>query len=147
MLLFDVNVIVLILGGVLAISGLIVAKKPDAKQLIDKLSPYQALIGVGLVALGVINFLRIVGYLTDMFHVNLLLGAVWLCVIGCSVLLGALFGMPQITKWIPGNSTAEQKALELTQKLAPYQVVLGLVGVASSLIYFLYRFHILTMSA
>ena len=40
--------VVLILGGVLGCAGLIVAKKPDAKELIGKLQPFQAVIGVAL---------------------------------------------------------------------------------------------------
>src|SRR5512143_2789329 len=34
-----INILLLIVGGILAISALIVAKKPDAKELIDKLVP------------------------------------------------------------------------------------------------------------
>src|SRR5512140_2320522 len=111
-LLFDINVIVLILGGILAVSALIVAQKPNAKELIDKLSPYQALIGVGLVALGIIDGLWLLPKIADFFKTNLLSAAVSLTVVAASILLGALFGMGQIIKMIPGNSTAEQKALE-----------------------------------
>jgi hypothetical protein len=138
-----INAILAILGGILAAAGLIISKKPDAKQLIDKLVPYQAGIGVAMVALGLINFLRLLGYLTDMIKLNLMLGlSIW-CMLGTSVALGALFGMPQIVKWIPGNSNAEQKAMELTQKIAPFQVILGLIAIASSVVYLLFRFHII----
>jgi len=85
------NAIAVLLGGVLAISGLIIAKKPDAKQLIDKLSPYQAMIGVAMVFLGVINFVRVLPYLSDVFKVNLLFAAATLAMLAVSVLLGALF--------------------------------------------------------
>ena len=37
----------------------------------------------------------------------------------------------------------EQKALELSQKVAPYQVLLGLIGLASAFIYLLFRFNVL----
>jgi hypothetical protein len=33
--------------------------------------------------------------------------------------------MPQIAKWIPGESAAETKATELSKKLAPFQLILG----------------------
>lgn len=137
------NAIAVLLGGVLAISGLIIAKKPDAKAMIDKLSPYQALIGVVMVFLGVINFVRILPYLTDVFKVNLLFAAATLAMLGVSVLLGALFGMPQIAKWIPGDSPAEQKAMELAQKVAPFQVLLGLIGIAASFLFLLYRYNVI----
>lgn len=135
--------VLLILGSILAISGLIIAKKPDAKALIDKLSPYQAVIGVAMLATGIWWLLRWGGYLFDAFKFNAVLAAAIWGVIGVSILLGALFGMPQIAKWIPGDSPAEQKALELSQKVAPYQVVLGLLGLASALIYLLFRFNII----
>ena len=133
--------VLLILGSILAISGLIIAKKPDAKALIDTLSPYQALIGVFMLATGIWWLLR---WGSALVHVSngLLAACIW-GVIAVSILLGALFGMPQIAKWIPGESSAEQKALELSQKVAPYQVILGLIGLASALIYMLYRFSIL----
>lgn len=146
MLLMDVNVVVLILGGVLAISGLIVSRKPDAKQLIDKLAPYQVTIGLALIVLGLVDFIRVAEYLSNMFKANLLLGAVMLTVIGASILLGALFGAPQILKWMP-NPQAQEKANKLVAQVAPFQVILGLVGIFAALIYFLYRFHLLTMSA
>jgi hypothetical protein len=137
------NAVAVILGGILAISGLIIAKKPEAKSLIDKLSPYQAIIGVAMIALGVVNLIRSLPYLGDLFKVNLLFALSILGMLAVSILLGALFGMPQIAKWIPGDSPAEQKALELSQKVAPYQVILGLIGLASSLIYLLYRYNII----
>ena len=133
--------ILLIVGSILAISGLIIAKKPDAKALIDRLSPYQAMIGVFMLATGIWWLLRWGGQLIRVDNV-LLAACIW-GVIGASILLGALFGMPQIAKWIPGESSAEQKALELSQKVAPYEVVLGLIGLASALVYLLFRFNVL----
>ena len=140
-----INIILGILGGVLAAAAMIIAKKPDAKQYIDKLAAYQALIGVGLVAVSLINFLRMLGTITDAFKVNLMWAAAFLAMIGSGVLLGALFGMPQIVKWIPGESSAEQKAVELSRKVAPFQVLLGIIALVSSLITMLYMFKILSI--
>jgi len=138
-----VNALVVIAGGILAVSALIIAQKPDAKQLIDKLTPFQALIGVGMIALSVVNLLRLLGALTDMFKLNFMWAlGIW-CMFGAGVALGALFGMPQVVKWIPGDSNAEQKAMELTQKIAPFQVILGLVGIAGSLLVMLFMFKIM----
>jgi hypothetical protein len=145
-LLFDINAIVLILGGILAVSALIVAQKPNAKEMIDKLVPFQTLIGIGLVVLGLIDFLWLVPKITDMFKLNLLMAATQLTVVGVSVVLGALLGMGSIMNMMGNNQAAKDKATQLAQKLAPYQVLLGLVGIAGALVYFLYRFKILTMS-
>jgi hypothetical protein len=137
------NSVIVILGGILAVSGLIIANKPDAKQIIDKLTPYQALIGVGMIALSVITFVRQISVLTDMFKLNFMSAlGVW-CMIGTGVALGALFGMPQIVKWIPGQYSAEQKALEFSQKVAPFQVLLGLIAIAGGLIVLLFNLKIL----
>ena len=147
MLLFDVNTGVLVLGSIVALSGLIVARRPDAKAVIDQLTPYQALIGIALVVLAIVNFVRLLPRLSDMFHTsNLLFNAAMLAVLGCSFLLGAMFGMPQIAKLVP-EPQASQKAIELGQRLAPYQVMLGLIGLASSLVYVLYRLHVITYAA
>jgi hypothetical protein len=142
-----INAVVVILGGILAVSGLIIAKKPDAKAMIEKLTPYQALIGVAMVVLGVVNFLRIFSVLTDIMKVNLLWGAAILAMIGVSVVLGLLFGMPQIAKWTGNNANAEHKMAQLAQKVAPYQVMLGLVGIVASLAVVLYHFGVITWHA
>jgi len=138
-----INIILGLLGGVLAAAAMIIAKKPDAKQYIDKLAAYQAFIGVGLIALSLINFLRYLKYLSVIFKVVALFGAAFLAMVGTGILLGALFGMPQIAKWIPGESSAEQKAVELSKKVVPYQVMLGIILAVSSLVVLLYWLGIL----
>ena len=133
-----VNIILGVLGGLLAAAALIISKKPDAKQYIDKLAVYQALIGVGLISVSLINFLRALGGIMNAIKYLPVFGASFLAMIGCGFVLGALFGMPQIAKWIPGESSAEQKAVELSKKVAPYQVLLGIILIAGSLIQMYY---------
>jgi hypothetical protein len=141
-----INALVLIAAGILAVSGLIVAKKPNAKELIDKLVPYQAFIGVGLLILGVLNLLRWLGnHLFDLLRFAPMFGATILAMIVTSILLGFLFGMPQIAKWLPGDGAAEQKGMELSKKLAPFQVILGLVALVTGLLVLLYQLHILSV--
>lgn len=135
-----INILLLIVGGILAISALIVAKKPDAKELIDKLVPYQAIIGVALLAVGVLNLLRSLGAVLRLLRDAPVHGIVWLAVMVTSILLGFLFGMSQIAKWLPGHAAAEQKGMELSNKLAPYQVIIGLIGLGAVLLLLLYRF-------
>ena len=138
-----VNVVLGVLGGLLAAAALIISKKPDAKQYIDKLAAYQAIIGVGMIGVSIVNFFRMLGGFTMTLKYLPLLGSSVLGMLGSGVLLGALFGMPQIAKWIPGESSAEQKAVELSKKVAPFQVILGIISVISSLIVLLYLLHIL----
>ena len=140
-----INTLLLIVGGILAISGLIVTKKPDAKAMIDKLVPYQAVIGVALLAVGLVNLLRTLSVLFPLIKNFPLYGFAWLGVLVTSILLGFMFGMPQIAKWMPGDGGAEAKGMELSRKLAPYQVIIGLIGLGAALIYLLYYLRILTM--
>ncbi len=133
-LIFDVNALVLVVGGILAAAPLLVADRPRARRAVERLAPFQALIGIGLVVLGVIDGLWALPKLADIFTINLLQGAAWLTVVGVSILLGALFGLGPIVK-------------QLAQKLAVYQVLLGLLGLGGSVAYFLYRFHLVTLSA
>lgn len=139
-----INALVLIAGGILAVSSLIVAKKPDAQKLIDKLVPYQAVIGVALLVLGIVNLIRGLGnHLIDVLRLVPLFGMTYLAMCITSILLGLMFGMPQISKWLPGEGAAEQKGMELSKKLAPYQVIIGLVGLVAALMMILYRLRIM----
>lgn len=127
--------LLLIAAGLLALSGFIVAKKPDAKAMLDKLVPFQAFIGVGLLAVALINWLRL-GILTP-FRLFSVWPVAAIGIIGAifgGIILGFFFGMPQIAKWIPGQSNAETKAAELSKKIAPYQMVFGVICLASGLL-------------
>jgi len=146
-LIFLLNIIALIAGGLLAASGLIIAKKPNAKEMIDKLVPFQVIIGVALLGLGLVNLLwwlthGIIGLLTNTAS---LFGLTVLTMTGASILLGLLFGMPQITKWMQGHGDAQQKAMQLAQRVAPFQGMIGLIGLAAALMALLYRLHILSI--
>jgi hypothetical protein len=140
------NALLMIFGGILALSGVIAIKRPDLKPKLDALVPFQALIGVGLVVLGVINFLRIVGTLATSLHVNQIQALATICMLGASILLGALFGWPIIERMIPDQSPAKAKAAAITQQIAPFQVLLGAVGILATLVYLLYRYNIVHYS-
>lgn len=142
-LIYFMNVIALIAGGILAVSGLIVAKKPDAKRLINRLVPYQALIGVALLGLGTVHLLWWLGHgLLGLLTRAPLFGVTILALTVTSILLGILFGMPQIAKWMPGQGAVEKKGMKLSKQLAPFQVIIGLIGLGAALLALLYHFRI-----
>lgn len=147
-LIFLLNIIALGAGGILAASGLIVARKPDAKQLIDKLVPFQVTIGLAMLGLGVVNLLWALahGILGALINTASLYGLTVLAMTVVSILLGFLFGLPQITKWMQGRSGARQKAAELAKRIAPFQGILGIIGLVAALLALLYHLHILSMS-
>lgn len=135
--------LLLIAGGLLGASGLIIAKKPDAKELLNKLVPYQAGIGVGLLGLGLFTLLRWIGSMSVFFKHAPLFGIALFGSCFVAMALGFFFGMPLIAKWIPGDSPAEEKAETMAKKLAPFQTILGIAGIVCGLLLVLYRMNIL----
>ena len=57
-----------------------------------------------------------------------------------AIVLGFLFGMPLIAKWIPGETPAEQKALEMQQKIAGFSTIIGIIGLIFGVLMIYYRF-------
>lgn len=131
-----ITVIMLTLAGVLALSGLIIAQKPQAKDLIDKLVPFQGIIGVVLLVWGIVNAATMLPHMNDMtasnFPMSILLAVVG--TIAAELGLGFLFGMPLVAKWIPGESPAEQKAMEMQKKILPFQSLLGVIAIVAALL-------------
>ena len=141
------HALLLLLGGILALSAFIVAKKPDAKAMIDKLVPFQAFIGVALLGVGLVQWIRT--GIVDIFRIVShypLFGITAIGAVFGAIILGFFFGMPQIAKWIPGESNAETKAMELSKKIAPYQMIFGIVALASGVLLLLYEFRILKLT-
>lgn len=141
--LLDVNALVLILGGLLALSALIVAKHPNAQNIVAKLTPWQTIIGIGLIVLGVINFVKLVPNISgDAFVKNLIVVAAELVVCGGSVVLGAMLGMNQILEWIPSQQ-GKQKFYNLIQQVFVFQLLVGIVSIAGAVAYLLFRVGLL----
>jgi hypothetical protein len=132
--------IVALLAGILGAAALIVAKRPDARHVIDSLVPFQALIGLGALLLAVVSVLRWgPGEMVKMARSYPLMGASgWACVIG-SILLGVVFAVPLMGRLGAG----QQRAAELAQKVAPFQILIGLVLIVAALLAILFRAGIL----
>lgn len=140
-----INALLLILGGILATASVIVAKRPQAQATIDKLVPFQVLIGIALLALGIVNLLRWLGHgLIGAISQTPIFGMTFLALSVMSILLGILFGMPQILKALQGNAQAEQRALQVMAQIAPYQVFIGGIGIVAALLALAYNLHIIS---
>jgi len=133
----------LIVCGVLAAASWIVSKSPNAKQAIDKLVPFQGLLGVVLLVIGIVDFIRWLDVIKHSFKGGVLFGLTFWGTVLTAILLGFLLGMPQIAKWIPGDSPAETKALEMQKKLGVYSTIVGFLGIAFGILLLLYRMEIL----
>lgn len=124
--------VILILGGILACAGLIVAKKPDAKELIGKLQPFQAAIGIALLVFGVLNLMDAIHFLSlmSLIPVTVIMA---LAAVASAIILGLLFGMPMVARF---SASGAAKGEELGKKLAPIQTLVGIIALVSG-VYFL----------
>ncbi|MEJ7597739.1 MAG: hypothetical protein WKG01_07515 [Kofleriaceae bacterium] len=127
-----------IAGGILAASALIVARKPNAKELINKLTPYTGWIGVVMFIWGiwgVINIFRFLGVLTH--SPLLLLFAIGIALSDLAV--GFLLGFGLITKYtLSGSAVARARGDNLRAKLVPYQATFGIIAIIMGVLYILW---------
>ena len=117
----------LVLLGVLAAANLIIARKPEAKDLIDKISPYQGWIGAVSVFWGVWivlwSVLGIAGLaLWPIAWISFLAAGVMQAVLGLVLGIGVL-------KTFIKQPQAVAKMDEMVTRLAPKQGVLGLIAI------------------
>ena len=113
--------------GVLGAASLIIARKPDAKELIGKLAPYQGWIGAISALWGVW------GVVWSMISIGWLTAApvYWVTFLADSVLqlaLGLLLGVGVLKTFIT-DPTANRKMDETITKIAPFQGTLGLIAI------------------
>ncbi len=130
-----ITVAILLAGGLLGAANLIIAKKPNAKDLIEKLTPYQGWIGVVLVLwglwdlIGVVRSLGVLGA-APVWWVLYLLTAV------TELALGFLLGYGLISRYVLGTSPqALEKGQQLRASLARYQGPLGVAAIGLAILF------------
>lgn len=129
-----------IAGGVLASSGFIISKKPNAKELIDKLTPYQGWIGAVMFGWGVWETISVVLNLGLLGQAPLRF-VFWILVALSDLLVGFLLGYGLITKYAFGkNEQAQQKGAAVRQKLVKIQAPLGLLAIVMGVLYLVWLY-------
>ncbi len=125
--------ITLIVLSILAVPSLILAKKPDAKALLDKVAPYQGWIGL------VFCFWGVWGIISAVLNIRLL-GSfpiwwiTWIAGSAVEAVLGFMLGYGTIAKLVLSkNEEAKKKGEQLLAALAPKQGILGLIGIGVGL--------------
>lgn len=117
--------ITLIILGLLAAPSLLLSRKPDAKELLDKITPYQGWIGLVFCIMGI--------WWTIQAILNINISILWITRIASTALmaiLGFILGYGMINKLILSkNDEAKEKGKELLAKLAPIEGKLGLIAV------------------
>ncbi len=117
----------LVVLGVLGAASLIIARKPDAAQLIGKIAPYQGWIGAVSALWGVwmvISSILSLGWLTaaPIYWVTYLADGV------LQLLLGILLGVGVMKTFIK-DPQAQAKMDQTVAKLSPYQGTLGIIAI------------------
>jgi hypothetical protein len=123
-----INGIFLVLLSIIAVPSLVLSKKPNAKELLEKIEPYQGWIGLVFCILGVW------GIITSIINLGWLTTApIWWITLAAGSLvqatLGFMLGSGLMNQLFMGkNPEAQEKAAELRRKIAPKQGKLGVLG-------------------
>ena len=124
-----------IAGGILAASALIVAKKPNAKELITKLTPYTGWIGIVMFCWGVYGLLNIVRFMGVLTAAPIFFAFVLATTLS-DLAVGFLLGFGLITKYTLNSSPgARARGEQLRERLVPYQATFGLISIACGTLY------------
>ncbi len=121
--------ITLVLLSIIAVPSLVLARKPNAKELLEKIEPYQGYIGLIFCLWGVWGIITAVlnlGWLftAPIWWVTLLAGSL------VEALLGFMLGFVLISKlFMDKKPKAKDKLAALRERIAPKQGKLGILGV------------------
>jgi hypothetical protein len=114
----------LVILGMLGASSIIIAKKPDAAELIAKFAPYQGWMGAVSVLWGIYGILwsfRLLG-------VKFIYGVTYLATSGLLISLGLLLGVGVLKTFIK-DAKAQAGMDKTIAKLAPFQGTLGFISI------------------
>jgi len=132
--------LVTIAGGTLASSSFIINRKPNAKELIDKLVPYTGWIGVLLFVWGVVETISVLSHVS-MLGSYPLRWVFWTCVALADLSVGFLLGFSMITKYaLSRNQTAMEKGQVIRTKLSRLQTPLGLFAIVMGVLYIVWLY-------
>ncbi len=126
----------LILLGILGASSLIISKRPDAKQMIDKIVPYQGWFGASSVFWGIWTIISAVLNMGLMSAglTWLIWWILWLVSGLLLVSLGLLLGVG-VMKTFVKDDAAKARMDQTVVKLAPYQGTLGIISIGVGIAY------------
>jgi hypothetical protein len=122
--------LLLIVAGVLGAAALIIKNKPDARELIGKLVPFQGIIGIVLLIFSVIWLFQALQVLGFLFQFAMFTGLLLLFTILVGIALGFLLGYGLINQYVLSkNVGAAAGGAGVQAKLAAYQAPLGIAAI------------------
>lgn len=116
------NAIWTIVLGILGASSLIIAKKPNAKELIEKLQPIQGWLGAVSAVWGAWIVIQGVLNLGTLSKAPLVM-VIYFTTSGCFLVLGFLLGLGILKSFTKDSAKLDELAI----KLSPWQGTLGLI--------------------
>jgi len=130
-----VSVLLLLAAGILGASNLIISKKPNAKELIDKLTPFAGIIGIVLLVWGIIDLYHVLR-LTSYIGNAPIYWTIFLITSLVELGLGFLLGYGLISKYVLSkNAEAAARGEQVRAKLAVYQIPMGVVAIVIAILY------------
>ena len=131
--------LITIVGGILAASGFIIKRNPNAQSLIDKLAPYQGWIGMGMFFWGVWDTLQaVLG--VSLLASHALIWAFWMLSGVADLLVGFLLGFGLITHYaLSKNPQAMATGQRIRSTLMGIQAPLGLLAIVMGSLYIVFR--------
>src|SRR5262245_55496391 len=127
--------LVLLVLGCLAVPALVIAKQPNAKQILDKIVPFQGWIGV---IAGIIGIVRSPSIPSALSLLGLgVRGILWFLIYAVDdvvlIVLGFILGIGVIKSFVK-DPTAQGKLDAALAKVTPYQTTLGLIGIITGIV-------------
>jgi len=130
--------LILLAGGLLGAANLLIAKRPNARELIDKLVPFAGIIGIIMLLWGLRDLFYVLRSISHISHLGGFWWVIFLVTTLTELALGFLLGYGPIIKYVLGSSPAAvEKAERVRTKLAVYQGPLGLTAIVLAIIFFL----------
>ncbi|QIQ21333.1 hypothetical protein [Zophobihabitans entericus] len=122
-------IIILIVLGIAAAPSLILAKKPDAKETLDKLVPFQGWLGVIVCLVGIWRTIEGIIYI-EVLTIAPMVWIIWMVVAIVEVVLGFIMGFGLINTYVLSrNPKTEEKGQQLIAKLQPLQGAFGIAAI------------------
>ena len=123
-----------ILGGMLACASFSLKNAFAARRLLNKLLPYKALVGVGLLGSFAVNLYDAEFNPFAGFDMSARFGTLIFSVLAVQLVLGFTMGFGLVAKWIPGDSEPEERAEEVQRRLMPFEVLFGVFAIVAGLL-------------
>ena len=129
-----ISILLLTVVGLMAANEWFATRFPQLKEMLEKMEPTQALIGVAALVLGIVWFFSTLGAL---FSIGFAPISVLLSLVGCSLLakLGFLFAAPLLNEQLfKSNETLQGKVTQFQGIFEKHREKMGIVAVGMSIV-------------